>query len=58
MNKHNIYPSPCEVQGFTEVVVKACDRLDGVEDGIISLPSRCKVKAHDFVGQKYTCNGL
>ena len=58
MNKNKIYPSPCEIEGFTKAAVKACDRLDGVEDGIISLPALCNVKAHDFVGQNYTCNGV
>ncbi|KAJ5618104.1 hypothetical protein N7537_003218 [Penicillium hordei] len=58
MNKHHIYPSPCEVQAFTKAAIKACDRLDGVEDGIISLPNYCNVRAHDFVGQDYTCKGV
>ncbi|KAJ5503647.1 hypothetical protein N7463_006521 [Penicillium fimorum] len=58
MNKNHIYPSPCEVQSFTKAAVKACDQLDGVEDGIISSPNLCNVKASDFVGQKYKCNGV
>ncbi|KAJ5170116.1 uncharacterized protein N7500_002899 [Penicillium coprophilum] len=58
MNKNKIYPSSCEVQAFTKAAVKACDPLDGVEDGIISSPSLCNVKASDFVGQEYTCNGV
>ncbi|KAJ5964068.1 uncharacterized protein N7479_003944 [Penicillium vulpinum] len=58
MNKNHIYPSPCEVQGFTKAAVQACDLLDGVQDGIISLPGSCNVKASDFIGDKYTCNGV
>ncbi|RAK96258.1 tannase and feruloyl esterase [Aspergillus ibericus CBS 121593] len=57
MHDTDVYPSPCEVHAFTEAAGKACDRLDGVEDGIISLPARCSIKASDFIGKNYTCNG-
>ncbi|GFG27997.1 hypothetical protein IFM61606_08069 [Aspergillus udagawae] len=57
MNQNNIFPSTCEIQGFVQAALNACDALDGVDDGIISLPSECNVTAYDFVGQKYTCNG-
>lgn len=58
MHETGVYPSPCEVDAFTEAAVKACDRLDGVEDGIISFPDHCKIKAADLVGKNYTCNGV
>ncbi|KAF9246096.1 hypothetical protein DTO006G1_62 [Penicillium roqueforti] len=58
MNQLGVYPSPCEVNAFTEAAVKACDRLDGVEDGIISSPDHCHVKAADFVGMSYTCDSI
>jgi hypothetical protein len=57
MNQHQIPISTCEADGFVKEAIKACDKLDGVEDGIISLPSACKATASDFVGQKYSCNG-
>lgn len=57
MNKLGAYPSPCEVEAFVSAAVKACDFLDGVQDGIISSPGLCNVTAHSFVGQDYTCNG-
>ena len=57
MNQYGVFPSPCEVEAFTAATVKRCDRMDGVEDGIISSPRLCTVQAHDFVGQNYTCNG-
>ncbi|CEN60317.1 hypothetical protein ASPCAL02758 [Aspergillus calidoustus] len=57
MNRDNISLSACEVEGFTQAAVRACDALDGVGDSTISLPSKCKVSARDFVGQKYNCNG-
>ncbi|KAJ9238273.1 hypothetical protein DTO169E5_4817 [Paecilomyces variotii] len=58
MNQIGVYPSPCEIDAFTKAAVQACDWLDGVEDGIISLPDLCQVKAHDLVGKNYTCNGI
>ncbi|KAF7621102.1 hypothetical protein AFLA_011416 [Aspergillus flavus NRRL3357] len=58
MNEINVYPLPCEVEAFTKAAVEACDRLDGVEDGIISDPDRCHVRAFDFVGKRYTCDGI
>lgn len=57
MHETGVYPSPCEVDAFTAAAVKACDKRDGVEDGIISFPDLCDIKAHDFVGMSYTCNG-
>ncbi|KAJ5088467.1 hypothetical protein N7456_012083 [Penicillium angulare] len=58
MNQNKYYPSPCEVEGFTKAAVKACDRMDGVEDGIISDPDICNFTAYSFVGQNFTCNGI
>ncbi|KAJ5286618.1 feruloyl esterase B precursor, partial [Penicillium angulare] len=57
MNQNEYYPSPCEVEGFTKAAVKACDRMDGVEEGIISDPSICNLTAYSFVGQNFICNG-
>ncbi|KAL4783765.1 Tannase/feruloyl esterase [Aspergillus varians] len=57
MNEIEVYPSPCEVDAFAKAAVEVCDRLDGVEDGIISYPDRCDVTAFDFVGKSYTCDG-
>lgn len=57
MHETEVFPRPCEVDAFTAAAVKACDRLDGVEDGIISSPDLCDVTAADFVGKSYTCNG-
>jgi hypothetical protein len=58
MHETGVYPSPCEVEAFTKAAVEACDRLDGVKDGIISIPDRCHINASDFVRKNYTCNGV
>ncbi|KAF4201647.1 hypothetical protein CNMCM8927_001290 [Aspergillus lentulus] len=57
MNELGVYPSPWEIEAFTKAAIEVCDRLDGVEDGIISYPDLCHVTAFDFVGHNYTCNG-
>lgn len=57
MHLNKTYPSPCEVEAFTAAVVEKCDGLDGVEDGIISMPAMCNITAFDLVGEPYTCNG-
>ena len=55
MNKLNYFPSACEIDGITAAVVKACDKLDGVQDGFISQYNLCTFKATSLVGQKVVC---
>lgn len=57
MNNLGYYPSPCEVNAFTQAAVEACDGLDGVEDGVISSPDDCYFRAQDAVGNTIDCNG-
>lgn len=56
MDQMNAYPSPCEINAFTESAVRRCDKLDGIEDKIISSPADCDFNALDVVGQNFTCN--
>ncbi|RDH30293.1 Tannase/feruloyl esterase [Aspergillus welwitschiae] len=58
MKETGVFLSPCEIKAFTQEAVKVCDHLDGVEDGVISYPDSCHVKASDFVGKNYTCDGV
>ncbi|KAK4141255.1 tannase and feruloyl esterase [Dichotomopilus funicola] len=59
MNLLGEYPSPCELQAVTAAVVTACDKLDGVVDGIIADVDKCLTTFDPFslVGQKLKCNG-
>lgn len=57
MHELGYYPPPCELDAFTHEAVMACDGLDGLQDGIISAPTRCHFKAADVVGKAYMCNG-
>ncbi|KAF2179560.1 feruloyl esteras-like protein B precursor [Zopfia rhizophila CBS 207.26] len=55
MNLQGEYPSPCELDAFTQAAIAACDELDGVKDGIINDPSSCTFDPYMVVGQPYSC---
>jgi pimeloyl-ACP methyl ester carboxylesterase len=57
MKQLNITLSRCEVEAFTAAAVEQCDRLDGLEDGIISHPAYCEFDAHALVGSNFSCDG-
>ena len=38
--------------------LKACDLLDGVEDGVISMPSRCWFDPRTLLGKLFKCEGV
>lgn len=46
---------PCEFEFAAAAVIRACDGLDGLIDGIISAPALCKFQAQSLVGQTYVC---
>ncbi|KAJ6149273.1 Tannase/feruloyl esterase [Penicillium samsonianum] len=57
MNQLNVYPPGCELKAITNEAISACDGLDGVEDGIISLPGLCDFDPHTVVGKTFDCDG-
>ena len=57
MSQQNITLPRCEIEAFTAAAVEQCDRLDGLEDGIISYPAYCKFDAQSLVGSNFSCNG-
>jgi pimeloyl-ACP methyl ester carboxylesterase len=57
MNHLNVFPSQCEIKAFTKSAVEQCDKLDGLEDGIISYPAYCAFNASALVGSNFTCDG-
>ena len=57
MNTIGYYPLPCELEFLTAAAVEACDRLDGLSDGVISRPDLCTFAAQSLVGQKNQCPG-
>ncbi|CAD6448972.1 25ac14c8-bfcb-417a-937f-432641856187-CDS [Sclerotinia trifoliorum] len=55
MNTLGVYSSPCEFDGITSAAVEACDAIDGVVDGILSMPGLCKFQANETIGKDFTC---
>ncbi|OOF99186.1 hypothetical protein ASPCADRAFT_204850 [Aspergillus carbonarius ITEM 5010] len=49
-------PPACVLEAFTDAAIDACDLLDGVKDGIISLPGQCHFKASSIIGQTVNCS--
>lgn len=58
MNQLHEYPRGCELDAITEAAISACDSLDGVTDGIISLPALCDFNPQTLVGKSFHCNGI
>lgn len=56
-NEEKVAPTTCELDAFNTAVVTACDKLDGVKDGIIDSPQDCKWDARSLVGKKLVCDG-
>jgi hypothetical protein len=58
MNQRNVFPLPCVYEKFVGEMVAVCDKVDGVEDGIISDPSNCVFDPSAVIGLNATCNGV
>ena len=56
MNNDGYAPLQCEFSAINAATIKACDGLDGVQDGIISAPAICNFSAQSLVGQQYVCS--
>ena len=56
MNMLDYYPRPCELEYLTAAAIEACDELDGVKDGIISLPDLCNFDPRVLIGEINTCD--
>ncbi|GAA1586053.1 tannase/feruloyl esterase family alpha/beta hydrolase [Kribbella sancticallisti] len=57
INQEKNVPTTCEFDAFTAAAVKACDRLDGVADGVIGRPELCKWDPAQLIGKKVVCEG-
>ncbi|EXJ70759.1 uncharacterized protein A1O5_05749 [Cladophialophora psammophila CBS 110553] len=51
------YPLACELTQLTTLAIAECDGLDGVNDGLIADPEKCRAtfKPADYVGTTFTC---
>ncbi|MEZ5397173.1 MAG: tannase/feruloyl esterase family alpha/beta hydrolase [Bryobacterales bacterium] len=50
MRQSGYTPQACKLEQARTASVAACDALDGVTDGVISHPNRCKFDAQSLVG--------
>ncbi|MFJ5921160.1 tannase/feruloyl esterase family alpha/beta hydrolase [Kitasatospora sp. NPDC092948] len=57
MNEQHTYPTACEFNLFNQAALKACDKLDGVADGLIGDPNRCDFDPRRLIGAKVVCEG-
>ncbi|WP_335979319.1 tannase/feruloyl esterase family alpha/beta hydrolase [Streptomyces sp. CA2R106] len=57
MNNEKTYPTACEFNAFTSAAVKACDKLDGVQDGLVEDPDRCDFDPRTLIGTTVACDG-
>ncbi|MEU5259776.1 tannase/feruloyl esterase family alpha/beta hydrolase [Amycolatopsis sp. NPDC021455] len=55
MNEAADFLPACKQQAFTAAVVKACDALDGVTDGVIGNVDACRWNPHALVGTVTPC---
>lgn len=56
MNQQNVTLLKCEIKAYTKAAIEQCDRLDGLEDGVISYPAYCEFDAEALVGSNFTCD--
>lgn len=54
---NNLLPT-CKQEAFTNAVVQACDRLDGVADGVIGDPTECDWNPNRLIGVKTACGTI
>ncbi|CAF3545716.1 unnamed protein product [Fusarium graminearum] len=57
MKESGHYLSACERQAFRNASIKACDKKDGVKDGVITNPFSCHFNSSTLVGQNVQCGG-
>ncbi|KAK5789609.1 hypothetical protein VI817_008732 [Penicillium citrinum] len=52
------FPSPCEMNKITDLIIEACDSLDGRLDGVVSRTDLCMIN-FDFdwtIGKQFECS--
>ncbi|EGD92633.1 hypothetical protein TESG_00207 [Trichophyton tonsurans CBS 112818] len=57
MQSEKVFPSQCVFETFRKAGIAACDKLDGIEDGVISNLDSCEFNPFALVGKKVKCGG-
>ncbi|MBI3207980.1 MAG: tannase/feruloyl esterase family alpha/beta hydrolase [Candidatus Solibacter usitatus] len=52
MKEANHYPAPCKFAAANAAAIAACDRADGIADGVIDEPLRCRFDVKSLIGTK------
>lgn len=52
-----VAPPQCVFTAYFDAIVQHCDPLDGVRDGLISAPAKCKFDTRSLVGTVIACSG-
>ncbi|KAH7248156.1 Tannase/feruloyl esterase [Fusarium solani] len=56
MKEAGIFPSPCELDYFSELALEQCDGLDGLVDGVIQSIDDCNFDPFQAVGRTIQCD--
>ncbi|KAG5209866.1 Carboxylic ester hydrolase [Trichophyton interdigitale] len=57
MQSEKVFPSQCVFEAFRKAGIAACDKLDGIEDGVVSNLDSCEFNPFALVGKKVKCGG-
>ncbi|EYT81813.1 tannase [Streptomyces sp. Tu 6176] len=57
INQEKNRPTDCEFKAFNQAALQACDKLDGVKDGLISDAAHCNFDPRRLIGTKVVCEG-
>jgi hypothetical protein len=58
MNAAGNFVAPCKLVAATSAAVSACDTIDGVADGVLEDPLRCKFDPATLVGTLTACGEI
>lgn len=55
MHERGVQPLGCEYDALRKAMLDSCDKLDGIEDGILQDPAACSFDANSMVGKSIEC---
>lgn len=58
MKQSNDFLPGCKLDAATAAAVQACDTIDGVQDGVITDPTKCHYDPHALVGTVTPCGTI
>jgi Tannase and feruloyl esterase len=58
MNQEGYFPTRCEFRLFLNAMLRQCDALDGVVDGVIANVQGCEFNPSELVGSEVVCDDV